>query len=141
MECLALPEIKEMSSMGRRFQCPDCNTVSSASKWDGRTKVEYDEGVTLTSIENDYERKMCSFFCPGCGCDIPGNEIVERGGKFPLWTVAFINKDGIHTFIECENLDEVWQELTDLKAIGQDMDDVNIFPPKSNVTYDELRQM
>lgn len=59
-------------------------------------------------------------------------------GKFSMWTITYINKEGIHSNIECEDKEEVQFELEELKGFGQDMEYVNVFPPMSSLTYREL---
>jgi hypothetical protein len=58
--------------------------------------------------------------------------------KFNMWTITYINKKGLHSNIECQDKAELSIELSYLRENGQDMEYVNVFPPKSNLTYDEL---
>jgi hypothetical protein len=58
--------------------------------------------------------------------------------KFEKWTVTWIDKHGNMTMIEPENKEEVIELLKELQEQGQDMAYVNVFPPRSNLTYEEL---
>lgn len=62
-------------------------------------------------------------------------------GKFELWTVTWItNENGSMVMIEPYSKEEVIELLKELKDKGQDMNYVNVYPPKSNLTYEELEQ-
>lgn len=124
--------------MERLFRCPDCSTVSTATQWNDRTEQEYD--TNITPITDDKERNMCSFYCPECVCDIPGNEILESNltGKFPLWTVTCITPDGTHTHAEFESKIEVLEHIESLGASSYDLSYVCVFPPNSSMSLMEL---
>lgn len=59
-------------------------------------------------------------------------------GKFGYWTVSWINNENYMTMLEPNTKEEVLELLEDLKTRGQDMGNVNVFPPQSNLAYNEL---
>ncbi|UXQ88873.1 hypothetical protein Thu_257 [Bacillus phage Thurquoise] len=58
--------------------------------------------------------------------------------KFNQWTITVMDNNGNHFVCERDTKAEVLEELKDLQLHGQDMDDVNVFPPKSNLTLEEI---
>lgn len=60
-------------------------------------------------------------------------------GKFKLWTVTWItNENGSMVMMESHSKEEVIE--LELKDKSQDMNYVNMYPPKRNLTYEELEQ-
>lgn len=58
--------------------------------------------------------------------------------KFSQWTITIIDDHGYMASIEIETKDEVLERLKEMHLEGFDMDYVNVYPPKSNLTLEEI---
>lgn len=58
--------------------------------------------------------------------------------KLNLWTITVINSKGEMYFIETESKEETLEQLESLKITDQDELNICVFPPKSNLTIEEL---
>jgi RNAse (barnase) inhibitor barstar len=59
-------------------------------------------------------------------------------GKFNHWTVSWITDRNIMTMLEPDTKEGVMEILEGLKATGVSMGNVNVYPPQSNLNYNEL---
>lgn len=63
-------------------------------------------------------------------------------GKVQKWTLTFVTNDGKKESMEIDKKEDVFMELVTLNESGEvDMNSVAVFPPSSNVTYEELLAM
>lgn len=58
--------------------------------------------------------------------------------KFTNWTITVINDEGIMYSMEPQDKEEALEWLKELQQAGQNMDDVNVFAPNSNLTMEEI---
>lgn len=107
---------------------------------------EFIEGKLIVSFEGINERLSISAEShPHAGIEY---EIIENEvemtkdllpcGKASYWTVSYINSNDNMVMYEPESKLDVINCLKELKDEGQDMNYVNVYPPKSNLTYEEF---